>query len=68
MRLEHGSFILLQDGKVNVYASDYNTIVDRLNAQYAKNPASDFIITQVVGTVDKPKVPVVHCVYNTQNF
>jgi hypothetical protein len=65
MSVEHGSFILLQDGKVNVYVSDYASVIARLNAQYAKNPASDFIITQVVGTVDKPKTPVVHSVYGT---
>lgn len=63
MTAENGSFILLQDGKVNVYTSNYEVVIERLNAQYKKNPASDFIITQVVGTVDKPTKPTVHSVY-----
>jgi hypothetical protein len=64
----HADFVLLIDGNANCYASDYDTIIGRLNQQYEKNPAREFLITQIVGTVDKPKVPVVHCVYNTQNF
>jgi len=68
MSTEHGSFVLLIDGKANCYSSTYDTIIGRLNEQYAKNPASTFLITQVVGTVDKPKVPVVHCIYNAQNI
>jgi hypothetical protein len=62
---KHGEFILLMDGKAVCYASDFETIKSRLNELYAKNPASDFIITQIVGTVDKPTVPVIHCVYDT---
>ena len=65
---KHADFVLLIDGNANCYASDYDTIIGRLNQQYEKNPAREFLITQIVGTVDKPKVPVVHCVYNTQNF
>jgi hypothetical protein len=64
----HGDFVLLIDGNANCYASDYDTIIGRLNEQYEKNPAREFLITQIVGTVDKPKVPVVHCIYNAQNI
>jgi hypothetical protein len=63
MRYGHGSFVLLIDGKANCYSSTYDTIIARLNEQYEKSPSSDFLITQIVGTVDKPKVPVVRCVY-----
>ena len=66
MSTKHGSFILLIDGKANCYTSDYDTITDRLNEQYAKSPASDFLIVQIVGTVDKPKTPVVHSVYGAK--
>ena len=66
MSAAHGTFVLLIDGKANCYASQYNTIINRLNAEYEKTPSADFLITQVVGTVDKPKVPVVHCIYNEQ--
>jgi hypothetical protein len=59
----NGSFILLQDGMAKCYASDYQTILDRLNELFMKAPAADYLITQVVGTVDKPKPPVVHSVY-----
>lgn len=59
----HGSFVLLIDGSVNCYSSDYETVINRLNEQYEKNPAREFLITQVVGTVDRPKTPVVHSVY-----
>jgi hypothetical protein len=62
----HGDFVLLIDGKVNCYASDYDTIIERLNQQYEKSPASDFLITQIVGTVDKPKVPVIRCAYGAK--
>jgi len=62
---QHGEFILLMDGKAVYYGSHFETIKPRLNELYAKNPASNFIITQVVGTVDKPTVPVIHCVYDT---
>ena len=68
MSATHGMFVLLVDGKANCYASQYNTIINRLNAEYEKTPSADFLITQVVGTVDKPKVPVVHCIYNEQNI
>jgi hypothetical protein len=64
----HGDFVLLIDGKVNCYTSDYDIITQRINEQYPKHPASEFLITQIVGTVDKPKVPVVHCIYNAQNI
>lgn len=59
----HGSFVLLIDGKATCYASDYDIIIARLNDRYATNPASEFLITQVVGTVDRPTKPVVHSVY-----
>jgi hypothetical protein len=59
----HGDFVLLIDGNANCYAYDYDIIIGRLNEQYEKNPAREFIITQIVGTVDKPKTPVVHSVY-----
>jgi hypothetical protein len=66
--MKHGEFILLQDGRAICYASDFDTTIERLNQQYEKHPASEFIITQVVGTVDKPKVPVVHSVYGANNL
>ena len=59
----HGDFVLLIDGNVNCYSSTYDTVVERLNQQYEKNPAREFLITQIVGTVDKPKVPVIRCTY-----
>jgi hypothetical protein len=62
----HGDFVLLIDGNVNCYASDYDTIIGRINEQYAKNPAREFLITQIVGTVDKPTVPVVRCAYGAK--
>lgn len=68
MSYAHGTFVLLIDGKVNCCTSDYDIITQRINEQYPKHPSADFIITQVVGTVDKPKVPVVHCIYNAQNI
>jgi hypothetical protein len=63
MARRNGEFILLQDGVAKCYASDYQIILDRLNELFSKEPAADYIITQVVGTVDKPKPPVVHSVY-----
>jgi hypothetical protein len=65
---QHGEFILLMEGTAVCYCADFETIKSRLNELYAKNPASTFIITQVVGTVDKPTVPVIHCVYNAKNI
>jgi hypothetical protein len=66
MSATHGSFVLLIDGKVNCYSSDYDIITQRINEQYPKNPSADFLITQIVGTVDKPKVPVVRCAYGAK--
>lgn len=66
MSRTHGEFVLLIDGRANVYASDYQTVVGRLNEQFQKNPASEFLITQIVGTVDKPTNPVINCIYNAQ--
>ncbi len=63
----NGDFILLIDGTANCYSSSYDTIVARLNEQYAKNPGADYVITQVVGTVDKPAPPVIHSVYESQS-
>ncbi len=60
---KNGEFILLQNGMAKCYASDYQTILGRLNELFRKEPASEYLITQVVGTVDKPKPPVVHSVY-----
>ena len=68
MSRQHGEFVLLIDGKANCYTSDYQIIVGRLNEQFQKNPAAEFIITQVVGTVDKPTKPVINCIYNTQKI
>ena len=65
---QHGEFILIMDGKAVCYCSNFGMLEHRLNELYAKNPASNFIITQVVGTVDKPTVPVIHCVYNAKNI
>jgi hypothetical protein len=66
MSYAHGTFVLLIDGKANCYTSDYDIITQRINEQYPKHPASEFLITQIVGTVDKPKVPVIHCVYGAK--
>lgn len=63
MSLQHGSFILLQDGKAVCYSSDYATITERLTGMFAKLSNAEYVITQVVGTVDKPQTPVVHSVY-----
>ena len=62
---KHGEFILLMDGRAVCHCSHFETIKSRLNELYAKDPGGDFIITQVVGTVDKPAPPVIHCVYDT---
>ena len=59
----NGEFILLQDGLAKCYSSDYQSILSRLNELFSKEPAAEYLITQVVGTVDKPKPPVVHSVY-----
>lgn len=67
MKHKHGDFALLKNGVVQVYSSDYHAhIVPRLTELYAKDPSSEYLITQVVGTVDKPKGPVIHSVYNTE--
>jgi hypothetical protein len=66
MSYAHGVFVLLIDGKANCYSSNYDIIIARLSSEYEKTPSADFLITQVVGTVDKPKVPVVHSVYGAK--
>jgi hypothetical protein len=66
MSTAHGTFVLLIDGKANCYSSNYDIIVARLGSEYEKHPSADFLITQVVGTVDKPKAPVVRCVYGAK--
>lgn len=63
MTHQHGTFILLQEGKAVCYASDFNTIRIRLTDLFAKNATADYAIAQVVGTVDKPTIPVIHSVY-----
>lgn len=63
MSHNNGEFILLQEGKAVCYARDYDTIMGRLKELFAKNASVEYIITQVVGTVDRPKTPVVHSVY-----
>ena len=63
--IQHGEFILLMDGRAVCHCSHFETIKHRLHELYAKDPGSTFVITQVVGTVDKPTVPVIHCVYDT---
>jgi hypothetical protein len=67
MSRTHGDFVLLIDGNANCYA-DYPTIVERLNSEYPKRPASEFLIKQIVGTVDKPTKPVINCIYNVQKI
>lgn len=66
MSHKNGEFILLQAGKAVCYARDYDTIIGRLTELFAKSPADDFVITQVVGTVDRPTRPVVHSVYGAK--
>lgn len=65
MSREHGSFILLKNGTVNVYVSKYEDLIERLNREFEKDSNAEYIITQIVGTVDKPTAPVVRCIYNT---
>lgn len=66
MSHRHGEFILLQAGKAVCYAKDYDTIMGRLTDLFNTNANVEYIITQVVGTVDKPKTPVVHSVYGAK--
>lgn len=67
MTHKHGTFVLLQDGLAQVYAPDFETIELRLREIYAQNPAARYLITQVVGTVDKPAPPVIHSVYRSNS-
>lgn len=65
----NGDFILLKDGQVNSYwsAGSWSEMRARLQQEYLKDPGADYVITQVVGTVDKPAPPVIHSVYESQS-
>ena len=66
MSFKHGEFILLKGGALNVRAADYETVIERLRSKYAEEPQYEYVIVQVVGTVDRPKTPVVHSVYGAK--
>lgn len=58
-----GEFILLQNGNAACYATAFSTIRQRLSELFKKDPSAEYLITQVVGTVEKPAKPVIHSVY-----
>jgi hypothetical protein len=60
---KNGEFILLQNGKATCYASDYRTVRERLREDFNKDPAAEYCIVQVMGTVEKPKFPTINSVY-----
>ena len=60
----NGTFILLADGKAVCYSSTFHIIVDRLQTMYPGNPGVEYVITQIVGTVDKPIKPAIRSIYN----
>ena len=65
MSYAHGEFILLKGTSLNVRSPNYQIVLERLHQEYAREPQYEYVIVQVVGTVDKPKTPVVHSVYGT---
>jgi len=63
---KNGTFVLLQNGQAKCYDSNYPTIVRRLEELYRENPTVEYLITQVMGTVDKPAPPVIRSIYQGQ--
>jgi hypothetical protein len=63
MSSRNGTFVLLQNGQAKCYDSNYPTIVARLQELYKENPTVEYLITQVMGTVDKPAPPVIRSIY-----
>lgn len=63
----NGEFILLKKGVAIVYTTGWDMLRHRLEEEYEKDPGADYVITQVVGTVDKPAPPVIHSVYESQS-
>lgn len=63
MTYVNGEFMLLKSGMRTVRASDYNTVLERLYQDHAKEPQAEYVIVQVVGTVGKPAKPIVHSIY-----
>lgn len=63
MSSKNGTFILLQNGQAKCYDSSYPTIVSRLQELYRAAPTAEYLITQVMGTVDKPAPPVIRSIY-----
>lgn len=62
----NGEFILIKEGTAIMYTTGWDMLRHRLEEEYAKDPAAEYVITQVVGTVDKPTPPVVHSVYESK--
>ena len=58
----NGTFILLQDGKAVCYSSTFDIVLDRLQTLYPGTPGADYLITQVVGTVDRPTKPSIRSI------
>ena len=58
-----GEFILLQNGKAVLYTTTFSSVRNRLIELFKQDPAAEYLITQVVGTVDKPAKPVIHSIY-----
>lgn len=63
----NGEFILLKNGTVVLYHSDWASIRQRLDDAYKVEPQADYIITQIVGVVDRPAPPVVRSIYESQS-
>lgn len=68
MSHDNGTFILLKKGVAICYSPKFHEhIVPRLNDEYEKDPGAEYVIVQVVGTVEKPKTPVIHSIYKAQS-
>jgi hypothetical protein len=63
----NGEFILLKNGTAVVYTPGWDMLRHRLKEEYEEDPGADYVITQVVGTVDKPAPPVVRSIYEAKS-
>ena len=63
----NGEFILLKNGVASLYTSDFQDIEIRLEQEFRKDCNAEYVIVQVVGTVERPKTPVIHSIYKAQS-
>lgn len=63
----NGEFILLKDGKANIYTTDFESIELRLADEFRNDRNAEYLIVQVVGTVEKPNIPIIHSIYKAQS-